>query len=732
MDRLLIVSNRLPVSVRTSGREFTMIPSVGGLATGLRSFYRSFDSRWIGWSGIPSEEASGLDGLEESLKGEACIPVEMPERLLKDYYYGFSNRTIWPLFHYFQHFAEYHWELWEAYKEANRRFAQVVLDTAEPGDRIWIHDYHLMLLPGMLKEELPDSSIGFFLHIPFPSFELFRLLPWREEIMDGILGSDLVGFHSYDYARHFLSSVLRLKGHDRKLNHLDVQGRRVCVDVFPIGIDFEKFNGAPERPGIVKKMKELRAQMGDRKLILSVDRLDYTKGIIHRLEAFEDFLKRNPSYRDRVRLVLLVVPSRTKVPQYKALKLELDRMVGRINSEYSDVTGGPIAYIFKSLPFDELAALYAEADVGLVTPIRDGMNLVAKEYVACQSRKPGMLILSEMAGAVMELSEAIVVNPNNTPSVAEAILEALEMSDEEKTRRMGIMQNRLQRYEVKRWAKDFVEGLYDIRKQQEADAGLDLAEERMACLLEEFSNASNSLLLVNYDGTLVPSGGDLELEKPDETLLSVLRQLRDSSGTRLVIFSGRKRESMETLFGLEEFEMVAEGGFWIKEHGDRWRMIAPLSDYWKEEVRPLMEFYEDRTPGAFLEEKDFSLLWHSRKTEPELARVRTRSLLLSLYAQTANMDLDVMKGKMLVEVRNSDVSKGRAAMHWLDMERWDFIMAAGDDITDESVFNSLPERAWTIKVGAGHTEARSRLVGHEDLRELLRSMNMIRKQEREK
>jgi trehalose 6-phosphate synthase/phosphatase len=718
MDRILIVSNRLPVSVEVGDEGFDLIPSVGGLATGLRSFYRRYDSRWIGWPGVPSEVSRGLEGLRKGLSEQGCVPVEMSSELLDGYYYGFANRTVWPLFHYFQQFTEYRWDLWEAYVEANRRFADRVAEEARPGDGIWIHDYHLLLLPRMLRERLSDVSIGFFLHIPFPSFELFRLLPWRDRLMDGMLGSDLIGFHSYDYARHFLSSVLRLRGYDRYLSSLDVDGRRVKVDVFPIGIDYEKFAGAQAEQETRAFREDVENRMKGRRLILSVDRLDYTKGITHRLEAFDLFLRDNPEYRSRVKLVLLVVPSRTRVPQYNRLKTELDRMVGRINSRYSDVTGGPISYMFRSLPFPELAALYGAADVGLVTPIRDGMNLVAKEYVASQRENHGMVVLSEMAGAAMELSEAIMVNPNNTPQVAGAIREALEMDPGEKRKRIEAMQERIGRYDVIRWAGDFVDSLEEVRRQQREDACAEPGEEDRSELLRTCRESESRLILLNYDGTLVPPGRDLEQVRPDGDMLELLRRLRDAPGSQLVLYSGRRRESMDDLFG-EEFSLVAEAGFWVRDPGGRWHMIAPLHDAWKEEVRPLMQFYVDRTPGAFLQEKDFSLVWHCRRTEPELARVRSRELLLSLYAQTASMELDVLEDRRRVEVRNADINKGRAVAHWLERRRWNLIVAAGDDSTDEPVYNALPERAFTFKVGGGPTEARFRVQDTSEIRRLL-------------
>lgn len=719
MSRIIIVSNRLPLSIREDSGKFSMEPSVGGLATGLRSFYKDYDSRWIGWPGIPSEVSRGLDGLEEALLEENCIPVEMPQELLDGYYYGFANRTVWPLFHYFQQFTEYSWKLWKAYREANERFAEAILNVAGPEDRIWIHDYHLMLLPGMLKKELPDTSIGFFLHIPFPSFELFRLLPWRDEIIEGILGSDLVGFHSYDYARHFLSSVLRLKGYDQNLNYVTVHGRQVCVDVFPIGIDYDKFSGAQETPEVLEHAEKLDEQLQGRKMILSVDRLDYTKGILHRLRAFELFLRRNPQMVDKVRLALLVVPSRIKVPQYRNLKTELDELVGRINSDHGDVAGGPIAYMFNSLPFPELAALYGKADVGLVTPIRDGMNLVAKEYVASQQIDHGMLVLSEMAGAAMELSESIVVNPNNTPEVADGILKALTMDPEEKKRRISKMQKRLRRYDVVRWAKDFFERLDDMKENREREASNRLTAEEKRQLSKDWENAGSRLILLNYDGTLVPSGMDLEQIRPDAELSVLLDELSDTRGNRLVIFSGRHRDSLEDLFEDGHYDLVAEGGFWIREPGHCWRMLLPFHGNWKKEILPVMRFYEDRTPGAFIEEKDFSLVFHYRRTEPDLAEVRSRELLLALYAQTASMDLDVIKGRNLIEIRNAEINRGRAVQHWLEKKRWDLILAAGDDEPDESVFKALPERAYTFRVGAGNTEARFRLTSVERMRNLL-------------
>ena len=372
------------------------------------------------------------------------------------YYHGFCNRTIWPLFHYFPLYTTYSEEYWQAYERVNTAFANIVAGIAKPNDIIWVHDYHLMLLPKLLRERLPRATVGFFLHIPFPSFEVFRLLPWREQIMEGLLGADLIGFHTHDYTGHFLDSAHRLLGYEVAMGQLTVDDRVVRADAFPMGINYDQFSGVASDEKAQAEIKRFRKKTRDCKVILSVDRLDYTKGIPQRLEAFSVFLDNNPKFQRKVIFVLLVVPSRTRVEHYVQLKQQVDGLVGEINGKHGAIGWMPIWYLYRPLPFHSLAALYRLADVALVTPLRDGMNLVAKEYVATKTDGKGVLILSETAGAAQELGEALIINANNQEDIAQALAKALEMPEQEQIERNRIMQKRLRHYNVERWANEFI------------------------------------------------------------------------------------------------------------------------------------------------------------------------------------------------------------------------------------------------------------------------------------
>ena len=337
MNRVLIVSNRLPVSVVEKDGQLLFHRSVGGVATGLSSLETPVETHWIGWPGIARDGLSPaqVSQIDEHLAKETCSAVHLSREDEQEYYLGFSNETIWPLFHYFPLYCHFDRKTWEAYIRVNRAFAEAVCTAYQPGDTLWIHDYQLMLLPEMIREVYPDASIGFFLHIPFPSFELLRLLPWREKILTGLLGADLIGFHEYDYVRHFFSSVSRILGHEHHISHIVFNHRLVRVDAFPMGIHYEKFAECTHDQDVQREVRRLEKQIIDqRRLIISIDRLDYTKGIINRLEAFELFLSRYPLYRGRVTLVVVAVPSRDEVDRYIKLRERLERLIGRINGEF--------------------------------------------------------------------------------------------------------------------------------------------------------------------------------------------------------------------------------------------------------------------------------------------------------------------------------------------------------------------------------------------------------------
>lgn len=724
MSRLLIISNRLPVSVAKRANNLSFQPSVGGLATGLTSFRDSHQSQWIGWPGIAKDKISEQQKQEitDKLKKENCHSVFLSTKDVRNFYYGFCNKTIWPLFHYFPLYTAYEEPYWQTYRNVNKAFCETVIKIAKPDDCIWIHDYQLMLLPQLIRQKLPNAQIGFFLHIPFPSFELFRLLPWRKEILKGLLGADLIGFHTYDYVRHFLSSTTRIAGTEHSMGALAVDDRIVKADAFPMGIDYERYSEAAENPTVKKRLATIRKEVGNRKIIISIDRLDYTKGILQRLEAFDQFLTQNPEYKEKVTLILVAVPSRTGVEDYAELRRQLEGLVGRINGEHGSLGWVPVWYLYRFLPFERIAALYNAADVALVTPLRDGMNLIAKEFVATKKDGKGVLILSEMAGAASELGEAVTVNANDKQEIIDALKEALEMPIEEQTERNRLMQSRLSRYTVTRWANDFLEALSDVKKTQAELSVRRLAQPIREQLVAEYDKSSKRLFLLDYDGTLVGFVGRPEKAGPDKELWALLQALATEPKNEVVIISGRDKETLSFWLGNTNSSLIAEHGAWIKAKDKDWQVIEPLRNDWKDTIRPILELYADRTPGSSVEEKDFSLVWHYRKADSELASLRIQELRDAVLNFTENLDIGVFEGSKILEVKNIGISKGCATERWLAKGKWDFILAAGDDYTDEDMFSILPESAYSIKVGYGISKARFNLYSVNELRGLLEEL----------
>ncbi|QAA76833.1 MAG: Alpha,alpha-trehalose-phosphate synthase [UDP-forming] [Candidatus Bipolaricaulis sibiricus] len=717
MGRTIIVSNRLPVTAKQEEGSVQFVPSVGGLATGLRSVHASGEGRWVGWPGIAAEALRGKEGTVcRNLAELNCVPVSLTPRDVRDYYGGFSNRTIWPLFHYFTQHATYDRDHWAAYRRVNERFAAATAEIAEPGDTVWVQDYHLMLVPALVRARLPAVRIGFFLHIPFPSYEVFRLLPWRKEILEGLLGADLVGFHTHDYVGHFLDAVHAILGRGHAAGNVEGGERPVRADAFPMGIDYDRFRTAAEAPAVRREVGRIERHMGDRQVILSVDRLDYTKGVLERLEAFDLFLTENPSWRERVTLVLLLVPSRTRVEEYRDLKRKIDERVGRINGRHGSVGWIPIGYLYRSVPFERLVALYRAADVALVTPLRDGMNLVAKEYVACQVDGDGVLVLSEFAGAAQELGEALLVNPNDVPGMARAIGEALQMPRRERAERMRRMAEWVADHTVEGWAADFLAELAAHRLPDRAPQPL--GGDGVARLDAKYAAAEARLLFLDYDGTLVPFAAIPGRAKPDRELRGLLARLAQDARNEVVIVSGRDRETLTAWLGDLDLALVAEHGAWVRERGGAWRATVARDGAWKQRVRPLLDRYVRRTPGACVEEKSFSLAWHYRRAEPYASQLRAPELRAALRDLAAELDLHVLEGDHVLEVKAGPFHKGHAAAHWLD-KPWGFVLAAGDDRTDEDLFGALPRGSWTIKVGGGPSRAEYSVPSPREVRALL-------------
>lgn len=719
--KTVIISNRLPVKIIEENGHYTFIPSEGGLATGLGDVYQSGNSVWIGWPGIDVPEERQQE-VTDKLAKLNLYPVFLTQDEINLYYEGFSNEVLWPVFHYLVTYAHYEQSYWDCYQSVNQKFASAALKVLHKKDKIWIQDYQLLLLPGILRSELPQSTIGFFQHIPFPSYEIFRLIPWRDELLNGVLGADLVGFHTYDDVRHFLSTATRLLPVNSSANVLNSNERQIVVEAFPMGIDFDKFSGLTARDEVQKEMEYFRKGKEGLKLILSIDRLDYSKGILERLKALELLLQLHPEYIGKIELYMVVVPSRDTVPQYRDLKEQIDQFVGNLNARYRSINWIPVNYFYRSFPIEVLSALYSAADICLVTPMRDGMNLVSKEYVASRQNNDGVLILSEMAGASKELTDAVIVNPNNVGDIMEAIVLALKMPLEEQQSRMKAMRGIVEKFNVKHWVNNFILRLNEVKDSQQSlltKHAVNLINENIT---RHYQQSTNRVLFLDYDGTLVDFTGNIDDASPDEELYALIKKLTEDESNQVVIISGRRNETLEKWFGHLKVDMIAEHGAWQKTNGEKWNCLPLLTDQWKQEMKTILETYTDRTPGSFIEEKSYSLVWHYRKADEGLGELRANEIVSHLRILAADKGLQLMPGNKVIEFKNMEVNKGKAALNWLYDKHPDFILALGDDHTDEDIFKALPNDAFTIKVGNNISEAKYYLNDYKEVRKLLWSL----------
>lgn len=719
--RLFIISNRLPLKVtRNEDQSFEYQRSEGGLATGLGSLEVTIEKHWIGWPGIFLDSKEERKEVTKHLEAFNYHPVFLSEKQIVNYYEGYSNSILWPLCHYFYSFVEYDTNYWETYKEVNLLFASIASGFIKPGDMVWVHDYQLMLLPKMIRERTKAGGIGYFHHIPFPSYELFRVLPERAEILDGLLGADLIAFHTHDYMRHFISAVERVMELEFRLDKVLIDYRMVHVGAYPMGINYLQYYDAILNPVIQEKARELRQNYGENKLVLSVDRLDYSKGVLHRLKGFVHFLENHPEYHGKVSLVMLLVPSRDSVGRYAELKTKVDERIGFINGMYSTINWTPIHYFYHSLEFEELAALYHIADIALVTPLRDGMNLVAKEYVASKRDKPGVLILSEMAGAAVELSDAIVINPNNPEAIEWALLDALEMSREEQFAKMEKMQKVISRQTVKKWANDFITELTRICLRNKENDRKRILPNRLKPLCQSYRMAEKRLMILDYDGTLSPFKNKPEDAFPTSELLQMLTQLASDARNRVVISSGRDMQTLEKWLGHLPLDMAAEHGAFYKENGVWNRKTSTIS--WDDEILQIFQEFLDKTPQSKLEIKDTALVWHFRKVDAWLASIREQQLINALIKPCAHLHLQIMRGNKILEVKSPIYNKGVEAKRLLQGNSFDFILAIGDDTTDEDTFNALPNSAYSVKVGGPCKSANYYLLSQAETLPMLQSL----------
>jgi trehalose 6-phosphate synthase/phosphatase len=733
MSRLIIVSNRLPFSIDREGDEVKLRQSSGGLVSAIKSYFENnrqqeeiTEKLWIGVADFPQGDWNNFAVNQVKEYDFEIHPIFVDKQVYNDYYNGFSNSVLWPLFHYFPTLVQYPNNYYDAYLQTNRKLCNELLPMLRPGDIIWIHDYQLMLLPQMLRQHKPDATIGFFLHIPFPSYEIYRLLPneWKKSLLQGLMGADVVGFHTYDYVQHFIQSVKMILGADTYFHTLQYQNRLIQVDLFPIGIDYKKFNNTANDPEVLRYKNEIQKNFDHKKIIFSVDRLDYTKGIMDRLNGFEFFLEQNTQRKENVIFILNVVPSRDEIQAYNERKGQLEEKIGTINGKFSTISWQPIIYRYQHLPFHELLALYQLADVALITPLRDGMNLVAKEFVASSVSRTGVLILSELAGAASELNEALLVNPTDVHDIANSIERALNMPLPEQRNRMVLMQRRLQEYDVVKWVNDFLEQLRETKKEQQKLSVKTLDDKAVGAICTHYAEAKKRFFLIDYDGTLVPITRLPAEAVPDEKVRDFLDSLSSDADNHVAIISGRDAGTMEKWFGSLPLTLVAEHGASLKMRNEPWQQLVTVSDHWKDQVRRLMQIFVTRCAGSFIEEKTSTLAWHYRNTQVDLGFARSRELINNLSQLIQNTPLQVIDGNKVVEVRMAGFDKGTITLRILNEAQPDFVLSIGDDTTDEDMFKVLEDSAftvktYTIKVGTRGTAAKYTLPTQQQVMPLL-------------
>ncbi|KAG5896540.1 hypothetical protein JTB14_030744 [Gonioctena quinquepunctata] len=751
---MIVVSNRLPfVLQRLKDGTLVRKASAGGLVTAVAPVVINGGGLWVGWPGIhlddPKERIPESDPSDitptAGLKSEKVVAVQMDPVIFDSYYNGCCNATFWPLFHSMPDRAAFKREHWKSYVKANKQFAECTLEALNSLPKnttdvplIWIHDYHLMLTANWVRQTADEQEIkcklGFFLHIPFPPWDIFRLFPWADEVLQGMLGCDMVGFHITDYCINFVDCCQRCLGCrvDRKNLLVEHGGRTVRVRALPIGIPFERFVELAE--------KAPRVLSTNQKIILGVDRLDYTKGLVHRLRAFEKLLENHPEHLEKVSLLQISVPSRTDVKEYQDLKEEMDQMVGRINGRFTTPNWSPIRYIYGCVSQDELAAFYRDSAVGLVTPLRDGMNLVAKEFVACQINiPPGVLIVSPFAGAGETMHEALISNPYEIDDASEVIHRALTMPEDERILRMNYLRRREKLNDVNYWTKSFLSAMGSLLTQEDHD---DVGTITMpAVTLDDFDeylskyigNTHKLALLLDYDGTLAPIAPHPDLAIIPAETKNVLQRLSNVSDVYIAIVSGRNVNNVKEMVGIEGITYAGNHGLEIL-HPDGTKFVHPMPTEFHDKVGELMRQLQEKVcrHGAWVENKGALLTFHFRETPVNL-RIPNRNMFLrsrrslllllrhlNIYRMSYSFADRTGKGSTsMIEAAGFEATqahcaieakppvqwnKGRASIYilrtafgvdWCERIR---IIYVGDDATDEDAMQALKGMAATFRV----------------------------------
>lgn len=718
---MVVVANRLPFDLEVNDDGSTTArQSPGGLVTALEPILSRRHGAWIGWPGTPDVDlpSTRTDNL-------ILHPVRLSTEEVDQYYEGFSNATLWPLYHDAVQPAEFHREWWDAYQRVNRRFAERAAEVAAEGATVWVHDYQLQLVPQFLRELRPDVQIGFFLHIPFPPQELFHRLPWRSQLISGLLGSDLIGFQLPGGARNFARLAKGLLGVSSAGGRLHVGGRSVRIGSFPISIDSSALSTLAATPAVHDAARKLREDLGNpSKIILGVDRLDYTKGIDVRLQAFEELLaEEDPAAQDAV-MIQIATPSRERLNTYVQMRENIERQVGALNGNYGRIGRPGVHYLHQSLPREDLAAFYVAADVMMVTPLRDGMNLVAKEYVASRVDGGGVLVLSEFTGAARELRAATLVNPYDTDGVKEALRAALTTPSVEARRRMRTLRRQVLGHDVNRWAADFLKAL---------EGGRDLVAEAEARLpaevldsLHRVATADRLLVGTDFDGVLAPIVDDPAAARPRPEALASLHQLAGLSSTGVAVISGRALDLLPTLLGggdLGDLSLIGSHGAESAAGDGPVELTADQAARLQRLRRSLQGIVAGRA-NIRLEPKPTGVAVHFRLADPEDAAAVTAAI---EDDPASWQGIHLLRGKQVLELSVLATDKGRAISRLAAAQHATSVVFFGDDVTDESVFITLEEGDLGVKVGPGDTAARVRVADPEQVEDALRVLAAARR-----
>lgn len=698
MARWIIVSNRLPFSL--DEKTGNLRQSSGGLVTAIKGIKTKNEIHWVGTvdNKIPTSKLKAY----KSKDNVTFSYPKLSDELYDSYYNYFCNDVLWPILHYEKELIKYDRQHFEDYKKVNQIFANHIAKIAKKGDIIWLNDFHLFMVPKLLKDKRKDLKVGFFLHVPFPSSEIYRELPCRKEVLTHLSYADLIGFHDFSYLRHFSSSMYNVLGYESSLLGITTPHNRVRLGVYPVSINSQEFTKKALSKNTTKKIKDFNFSK-NRKIILGVDRLDYTKGIPHKLLAFKKYLENNPKMIGKIQLIQIAVPSRVDVPEYIKLRHEVERLVSEINGKYSKINYTPVKYIFNSVSVYELMALYKSADVLFVTSKRDGMNLVCLEYIVTQDEKdPGVVVLSEYAGAAQTLSHAVLVNPMDIDETAQKLQSALEMQKSERLKRHQSMNSFLKNYTASVWAESFINHLVNNTEVGSTKKINITGSSFQKSLVRKMKKSK--YLFLDFDGTLAPIQNDPKNVHLDKKTYKKLKELSERENTEVIIVTGRDKQFISArMKGLSVYLACEHGASFYDYKSKKWRnLTASKRSPWVKGAFEILELYQKRTPASFIEKKQYALCWHYRQSPASFAELQARNLHNDLEDAMKHYPVTVSHGKKIVEVKALEANKGYFTDWFLERYYQDDadIIAIGDDKTDEDMFNVLMNKGVSIKVGA--------------------------------